>query len=137
MSYGAEKPDRWSRRTVVKYALLQIPGTALLIAILLFLHVRLGLSGWVVLWIMALWVAKDVCLFPLVWRAYESRSSERDSMIGEEAVAGGRLDPSGYVRVRGELWKARLEDSTRPLEKGECALVTGRAGLTLLLKRRP
>jgi membrane-bound ClpP family serine protease len=122
---------------VAKYALLQLPGTALLIAILLFLRERLGLSGWTVLGITALWAAKDVCLFPFVWRAYETRSSARDPMVGEEAVAWGRLDPSGYVRVRGELWKARLVDSGQPLEKGEGALVTGRNGLTLLLKRRP
>ena len=122
---------------MVKYTLLQLPGTALLIAVLLFLQRRLGLSGWTVLSITALWVAKDVLLFPFLWRAYEARPPAEDPMVGEEAVAWERLDPSGYVQVRGELWKARLEDATQVLEKGQSALVTDRTGLTLRVKKRP
>lgn len=65
------KHPMWARRTLVRYFLLQFPGIVLVGAVLLLVRRFLGLSlEWVaVLW--GLWVAKDLLLYPLVWRAYE------------------------------------------------------------------
>lgn len=73
------KKPMWSGRTLLRYALLQIPGIVLVSAVLLLAVRFLGLpSEWVLL-ILGLWVAKDVILYPFVWRAYEQpkRSSRR------------------------------------------------------------
>jgi membrane protein implicated in regulation of membrane protease activity len=125
----------WSRRAVLRYVLLQIPGAALLCALLIYFKGWLGL-GWVMMGgILFLWVAKDVILFPFVWKAYEPRPGQGDSLIGETAVAQDSLSPSGYVRVRGELWRARLAEPSASVEKGESVLVSGREGLTLSVEK--
>jgi len=127
---------RWSRQALLKYTALQVPGAILLIAALFYFQERLGISLGAIVLIVVLWVAKDVFLFPFVWRAYESRHEE-DPLIGAKAVARERLNPKGYVRVRGELWRASLQDASPPVEEGETVLVTGREGLTLLVERPP
>lgn len=125
---------RWSKRALRKYILLQIPGTALLMAVLIYLKERLGLSWGLTVLITSLWVAKDVALFPFVWKAYDHKHEE-DPLLGQRAIAQEALRPSGYVRVRGELWHARLSDPADPVEAGGEVLVTGREGLVLSVRR--
>jgi membrane protein implicated in regulation of membrane protease activity len=55
-------------------------------------------------------------------------------LIGTEGIAEERLDPSGYIRVHGELWRAEVIDKTIPVEKGETVLIERAYGLTLLVK---
>jgi membrane protein implicated in regulation of membrane protease activity len=43
-----------------------------------------------------------------------------DALVGAVAVASGRLDPDGHVRVSGELWQARSE---APAEAGERVVI--------------
>ncbi|HLD28736.1 MAG TPA: hypothetical protein VJC03_00225, partial [bacterium] len=66
------KKPRWSRRGVVRYALFQIPDTALLLLILLALRHWLDLPAWIMWGVVVVWVAKDILMFPFVWRAYDS-----------------------------------------------------------------
>ncbi|MBS3918787.1 MAG: NfeD family protein [Deltaproteobacteria bacterium] len=84
---------------------------------------------------MLLWVVKDAVLFPFVWRAYD-RSQERSmqKMIGKKGVAKERLDPSGYIQVHGELWKAELMEGAPPVEEGEPVRVEGIRGRVLLVR---
>ena len=55
-------------------------------------------------------------------------------MVGAQGIAKERLAPSGYVQVRGELWKAELMESSPPLEKGERVRVEGVRGLRLVVQ---
>src|SRR5690606_20374499 len=84
--------------------------------------------------IVGVWAAKDVLLYPLVWRAYEHRDSHASAYpkAGTEGVALQRLDPEGAVRVAGERWKAVAESGV-PVGKGERVRITGRDGMTLLV----
>src|SRR5689334_2186802 len=53
------------------------------------------------------WVLKDLLLYPLLRRAYEADLKPgSQALVGARGVAQERLDPRGYVRVRGELWNA-------------------------------
>ena len=61
----------WSNRIVMRYALLQMPGVALLSGLLVLAERWIDLPFWLVSGIIILWVIKDVILFPFVWRAYD------------------------------------------------------------------
>jgi membrane-bound ClpP family serine protease len=74
-------------------------------------------------------VAKDIILFFFTWRAYDW--DQKETMIGMTGTVLDRLDPTGYILVRGEKWRATVMGIDSPLEKGRKVLVTGRQGLTL------
>ena len=67
-----------------------------------------------------------------MWRAYEQGSPHGiEAMKGIFGVAEERLAPEGYIRVRGELWRARVARSDMIIEEGTKVLVVGGRGLTL------
>jgi membrane-bound ClpP family serine protease len=79
-----------------------------------------------------LWVAKDIALFPVLWRAYDwDPSSTSVSLNGDRGIVVRRIDPEGYIRIRGELWRAKISRGIGPIEKGEWVRVTDVEGLTL------
>lgn len=125
----------WSIRVVVRYTLFQLPAVAVLILILLLIRRWLDIPGWVLGGIVAAWVAKDVIVFPFVWRSYD-RDLKRNahSMIGMRGIAKERLAPSGYVQVHGELWLAEVMGGGQPIERGEVVQVRKIRGLTLLVQ---
>ena len=51
-----------------------------------------------------------------------------EGIVGERGEVVESVDPTGRVRVRGELWNAR---SSEPLSAGRLVRVTGVDGLTL------
>jgi len=60
--------------------------------------------------------------------------SSPESIIGNEGVVYSELKPEGYIKVRGELWKASAGGER--LGKGEEVVVTGIEGLKLSVKRK-
>lgn len=104
-------------RTLIVYSLFQIPGLAVVGAILY--------AGWSFGWIslpvagvlFGTWLFKDVVLYPFVAPAYESMLAKSAAPSGAAALIGlagetvqpVSMDASGFVRVRGELWQARSE----------------------------
>ena len=126
---------KWSTRVLVRYTTLQLPGLAVFVIIMLFVLRWVELPVWLLWCSIIVWVAKDVILYPFVWRAYDQpRKEDADAMIGTQCVAKERMAPSGYVLVRGELWKAELTDGSRLVEKGERVRVREIHGLTLIVK---
>lgn len=129
------KGPRISRRVVLKYSLLQLPGTVLFVLILLFLQWWVHLSSWSVWSLAGLWIAKEIVIFPFVWRSYDARGSGKGhDMIGERGMAEERLNPEGYISVRGELWRAESIHDVSPIEKGDRIRICGIRGLTLLVE---
>jgi membrane protein implicated in regulation of membrane protease activity len=125
-----------TKRVVAKYIILQLPALIFLIIILLVLRQGGVISPKVFWTVIAVWAAKDVLLFPFIWRAYDPDAPQvADPLIGARGVAMERLDPSGYIRVRGELWRAELEEGEPAVEKGETVLVRKIRGLALLVMR--
>jgi membrane-bound serine protease (ClpP class) len=58
-----------------------------------------------------------------------------DKLIGEEGVVTEALDPTGQVRVRGEVWAAKLDDdASRPAAVGTSVVVWEIRGLTLVVE---
>jgi membrane protein implicated in regulation of membrane protease activity len=124
----------WSSRIITRYVLFQVPALVILIALLVLAKQWVDLPSWFIWGLIGLWIAKDIALFPLTWRAYDQdRERAVHSLVGTRGIAEERLNPSGYIRVRGELWKAEVAGNVRPIEKGEEVRVQGIRGLTLLV----
>lgn len=122
----------WSGRIVLRYSLIQLPGAVIALLVLILVRRWLGFDYWIVWLGLFLWVAKDAALFPFVWRSYDWEVAQgTDAMIGERGVAEERLAPSGYVRVRGELWQAKTAGPGDIVEKGGVVKVVGGKGLVL------
>jgi membrane protein implicated in regulation of membrane protease activity len=136
---GERPEDRrrmWSGAVLAKYWALQLPATAIVIVVLLALEDGLGWPAWLVWTVVAVWVAKDAILYPLVWRSYDPGYPTvlPYRMEGAKGVAVDRIDSSGHVRVSGELWRAELAQGARRIEGGEAVRVQARRGLTLLVE---
>ena len=116
----------------LRYILLNIPGLMAVILILIIIQHWVVLPVWLFWSVMAIWVIKDAVLFPFVWRAYDwDQPGRNQSMIGERGIAKERLAPSGYVQIRGELWKAEKIGDGPPIEVGQPVNIVQVEGLTL------
>lgn len=96
------------------------------------------MPAWVATLGVVLWICKDAALFPIVRKAYEPG----DGRVPREVVdaigtADEDLDPTGYVRVGSELWRATCSPSEPPIRKGAQIRVTAAEGLTLYVTAHP
>jgi membrane protein implicated in regulation of membrane protease activity len=132
-----QRPPRWRvSRTFAKYMLLELPGWVIAAGVL-----SLGIRYWelsprLALLLFGLWVIKDFALYPVLRIAYEDGSpNATEAMVGALGTARERLDPSGYVRVGSELWRAELIAGIGVVERGESVRVRAVRGLTLEVER--
>ena len=122
-------------RVLARYALFQIPDLILL---------GLGLAAAVHWWslpvvaayaLFALWIVKDIVMFPLLRVAYQTDgSSVADRLDGALGVVTQSLDPAGYVSVASELWSAEVPFESATVAVGSTVRVVGIRGLTLLVE---
>lgn len=124
---------RWTFRTLRRYLLLQLPGTVLLVAAILLARRWIDLPVWLCWATIAAWVAKDIALFPFVRKAYEPQDG-RHPIVGEPGIARDPIAPSGYVQIGGELWKAKIPDGCRGIDRGEAVRVRDVDGITLVVE---
>lgn len=130
----SQRPQ-WTPKILLRYALLQLPSQALVVLVLVVVRRWVDLPSWFFWSCIACWVLKDVILFPFVWRAYDwDRAADAHSMVALRGEAVEQLAPTGYVRVRGELWRAEVVGERRLIEAGETVAVRGSRGLTLLVE---
>ena len=123
------------RPIYLRYILLNIPGLAAIILILMIIQHWVVLPVWLFWSIIVFWIVKDALLFPFVWRAYDWEGPDRSrAMIGERAIAKERLAPEGYVQVRGELWRAVKIDDGPVIEIGQSVKIVKMDGLTLFVE---
>ena len=120
-----------------RYTAFQVPGWLLAGAGGWWLHGALDVPLWAAAGLPLAWVIKDYALYPVLRFAYEAdqrRPIER--LIGAAGTAIEPLDPAGYVRVRGELWRARRASADAPVGAGDAVEVAGVEGTTLLVRPR-
>jgi membrane-bound serine protease (ClpP class) len=97
---------------------------------------RLFPAGHRVSWLTAILVLAGTVLFmvrgmaSMVRSRFSTATIGRDSMIGEAAEATTRIDPVGMVRLRGALWRARVNRAT-PVAVGDGVRVVAIDGLVL------
>ncbi len=125
-----------ARPIYLRYILLNIPGLAAVILILIIIQYWVVLPVWLFGSVIAFWIIKDAVLFPFVWRAYDwERPGLNRSMIGERGIAKERLAPAGYVQIHGELWKAEKIGDGLPIEMGQSVKIVNMEGLTLFVEQ--
>ena len=113
-----------------RYLLIQAPSWVLAVIILSAIHVWFGMPRWTAVLLFAGYVVKDFALFPVLRRAYEpSGGTGPERLVG----ASGVMEGNGYVRVRGELWRAE----GAPLEKGARVRVEAARGMSLQVTPEP
>lgn len=122
------------RKVYLRYFLFQLPGTVILVSVMLMVHHNIGFD-WKIFWIVLLvWIIKDIVMFPFIWRSYGTSSeTEVHGLRGKKGTVTRKLDPEGYVRIGGELWRAVL-DENGIAEKGERVVVISRQGITVRVK---
>ena len=111
------------------YFLAQLPGWLLAALVLWGLHHWGVLTAGFAAALLGVWIAKDLLLFPVMRRFYESEPAA-GRMVGELGTAVTAVAPEGLVRVRGELWKAQSSDAIAP---GTRIRVREIEGLTLVV----
>ena len=121
------------RRTIVRYALFQIPDLVLLGLGLLASVEWFGLSVAAAGVILGLWIVKDIAMFPVLRVAYEAAPSH-DRLSGAIGTAKQTLDPTGYISVGSESWKAELVGHRGEVPAGAEVRVVGLNGLTVLVE---
>lgn len=127
--------NRVSLRITVKYILLQLPGLISFGLILLLLRPWVGIPAYLGWGLLGLWVAKDIFLFPFIWRFYDpAQYPDRFRMAGRNGFTLTPLNPDGYVRVQGERWQACIAEGQAPLEPGRAICVEGAEGLKLTVR---
>jgi membrane-bound ClpP family serine protease len=122
------------RHVYFRYGLLAISGTAVLVLILIVVQFWLPVPLWLRVTLILLWILKEIFLFPLVWRAYDSGATELTRpMVGLKGVTKERLAPTGYILIQGELWKAEKMNNEPPIEKDRRVRVEKIDGLKLFV----
>lgn len=122
-------------RIVIRYFLLQLPGQAAFILILLLLRHYVEIPAYLVWILIGLWVGKDIFLFPFLWRFYDpDLYPDRLKMVGRTGIALTPLEPDGYVQVRAERWQAAAAEGQAPIAQGEKICVEAIDGLKLTVR---
>jgi membrane-bound ClpP family serine protease len=122
-------------RPLTKYVLLQIPGWVIIFVVLFTLWEWWSLRIELAVGLFALWLAKDVVLYPLLRTAYESGpATGGERLVGERAVARGDLAPSGFVFIRGELWRAEVKGDGVRVAAGSTVRIVAARRLTLIVE---
>ncbi|MBE0603056.1 MAG: NfeD family protein [Deltaproteobacteria bacterium] len=117
----------------MRYLAFQVPETILFAVALILARRWTDLPSWAFWGLIIAWVAKDLCLFPFLWKFFEP-PEDRNPMVGTCGVAQERLAPSGWVRIGSELWKATVGKGSRPIALGEPVRILEVRGLTLIVE---
>lgn len=123
---------RETLRQLGTYLIWQLPEWGLVALALVWLTHALGLAAWRAAGVFCGFVVKDLLLFPAMRAVFSSMpsSSQPIGMFGETVEP---LSPWGYIRVNGELWKAKsLQGSHVPT--GTPVIVRDADGLTLIVE---
>lgn len=120
-----------------RYLAAQIPGAVLVGVGLWLFWGQTGLPGWAGVLFFLFWIGKDVLLYPLMRRAYESSEVRAQRLVGQRGVARADLAPDGQVDVQGEAWRARAVAGDEPIVAGTPVVVRGVDRFTLLVAREP
>jgi membrane protein implicated in regulation of membrane protease activity len=113
------------------YLLWQLPGWGVAGLLLAGTVAVLGLPAWIVAAGVGLLIARDLALYPAMRAVF--RRATPPHPLGVRAVAVEVLAPTGYVRVKGELWRARTADGAS-LPAGAHVVVRHAQGLTLVVE---
>jgi membrane protein implicated in regulation of membrane protease activity len=123
-------------RTLGKYLLIEIPGWLVASGVLYYAHHTWGLSYGLAWIFLAVWIGKDLALYPAMRSALADGDSvmPADLLIGAVGVVTRSRDREGYVRIGAELWRAEPVHDAPSLGVGSEIRVREVRGLTLIVE---
>ncbi|MCP4007206.1 MAG: hypothetical protein GY725_23735 [bacterium] len=124
-------------RGFAKYLVLQIPEGIVAGLLIFWAQAWLEWPLWSAFLALGLWIGKDLAMYPFVRKVFEEDLVARAGvglLIGQSAITEDELAPSGYVRVKGELWRAEVHVGSGQISRGERVKVCEVRGLTLVVK---
>jgi membrane protein implicated in regulation of membrane protease activity len=103
-------------RQLTAYLLRETAELVLLIAVLAIVSRFVGISTWLWIGLPLVKVATSVGAYALFFRRTFHRPAQggSDLLIGRRVQTLTRLDPSGHVKVGGEIWAAQC-DTAEPV----------------------
>jgi membrane protein implicated in regulation of membrane protease activity len=126
---------RVHRSPLARYTAFQIPGWIIAAGGGWWAHRSLDVPVWLAAGVLAVWVIKDIVLYPVLRFAYETDDRlPIERLIGMRGTTLAALAPDGYVRVRGELWRARAE-AGQSLARGEPVEIMDIDGTMFVVRR--
>ena len=124
-------------RTVFGYTIYAIIGTAVELAALLVVLLwvlplfNIHIPWWILVILLVIELGFSAFTYIMGRRALSQKLSYGpEAIIGSEGVVATVLGPTGYVKIRGELWKASCQYR---LEIGDEVVVTEIEGLKLIV----
>jgi membrane protein implicated in regulation of membrane protease activity len=119
-----------------RYLLFQVPGWLTVAAVMGFLHATAGISASLAVGVVVFMIALDFVLYPFFRHSYASGAQAGpETLIGARGRVTRALDPAGMVRIRGERWKAVVEQPGASAKEGDTVEVIEIRGLTLIVRR--
>ena len=119
----------------MRYVALEVPGWVLAGWLAGWLAAKDVVAPWLAALGWSLFVLKDFALYPWLRDAYAAGNPEAAAqLVGRTGLARERIDPSGYVRVGAELWRAELAPGCAAVDAGGSVRVVAVRGLTLIVE---
>lgn len=118
-----------------RYLVAQVPGAVLVGVGLWLFWGETGLPAWMGVAFFVFWIGKDVLLYPLMRRAYESSDTRIQRLVGKRGIVLDALAPDGQVEVEGERWRARAIEGEDAIAAGAAIVVRAVDRFTLLVAR--
>jgi membrane protein implicated in regulation of membrane protease activity len=124
-----------SRAALLRYWAFQLPGWGLAAALSFVAWEWFGVPAWAAWLALALWIAKDAVMAPLLAHAYEGhgRGGPHD-LVDRRGVAEGELAPRGTVRIGPERWRAVCVPGVERIAAGSAVRVVAIEGLTAVVE---
>jgi membrane protein implicated in regulation of membrane protease activity len=123
----------YSKETVRRYILFQIPELSLTILILFIIRYFFDYPLWIVWLVVCFSIIKDVFLYRFTWKSYVVHKKEDYAGVkGRKCIAQEDILKRGIVKLNGELWKVEVNAAVK---KGDTLLVTDVKGLLLIAEK--
>jgi membrane-bound ClpP family serine protease len=123
-------------KTFWRYCAFQVPGWIFVGVLTWWLQKIEWLSSFQAWGLFGLWFIKDFLLYPLLGSAYApSNEKNKNPLIGKIGTVIDPLTPSGYIKVDGERWKAKLfNENDSECEQGSKVKIKEVSKFTLLVE---
>ena len=119
-----------------RYTAFQIPGWILATIGGWWLYRTLDIPVWAATGVLVAWVLKDFTLYPFLRSSFElDYTMPVERLLGTHGRATQPLAPTGFARVRGELWRAEAEETNTVITQGDEVEITGVNGMLLIVRR--
>ncbi|MEJ2544821.1 MAG: NfeD family protein [Calditrichaceae bacterium] len=124
-----------NHKIIIRYSLFQVPTLIIVIFTVFTIDHWYELDNTVKIIIILSWIMKDIIIFPFVWKSYIRKDHDKSlDILKHVGIAVDNINPKGYVRINGEIWKAESVEPHESIIKGQSVEVVEINGLRLKVR---